>query len=125
NKKKTILPFRPQSGTWIIDHSRRTVVIVPYRWDKICRLPVPSGAVHILVHPNVITVVLGICIFSVLPIGSPTGIGTIHNIDQSLTFPGMVAIVVRTYHIAIFIKNKFVGVPKPMGKHLKVTAIGV
>src|SRR5690606_861475 len=125
DKKKTIFPFRPQCGTGIIDHSCRTVMIVSDRGNKICGLPVPSGAIHILVHPNVITIVLGICIFSVLPIGPPTGIRTIHNIDQSLAFPGMVAIVVRTYYIAIFIKNKFMGVPKSVGKYLKVAAIGI
>src|SRR5690606_7523025 len=88
-------------------------------------LAIPSGAVHILVHPNVVTIVLGICIFSILPIGSPTGIRAIYNIDQPLTFPSMVAIVIRTNYIAIFIKDKFVGVSKSMGKHLKVATIGM
>src|SRR5690606_23300110 len=83
------------------------------------------GDVQFFVHPYIITVVLGIGIFAILPIGAPSGIGTFYNMYQTFTFAPVVPIIVRANDITIFVKYKFVGIAESGREDFKITAIGI
>src|SRR5690606_1782867 len=78
----------------------------------------------VLIHPDFVGVIFGIFVFAQLPVGAPAGIGAVDRIDNTLILAHMIAVVVHADQVAVFIKDKLVGIAQAGGEDFKITAIG-
>src|SRR6185503_12916569 len=91
--KESILPRRTQCSTGIVQESGRTIYVVGDGWYEISGLTFKSWRVHFFIHPDLITVIIRIPVFAVLPIAAPSNVSAVNNIDQTFRFSRMITIV--------------------------------
>ena len=120
-----ILIFWPQRSTGIVKHTCWAIHIVLNGRQDIRRLAFPSRHIHLLIHPHFIRIVFRIPVFTELPVCSPPDVCTFYHIYNALALARVVAIIVFTDQVAIFIKHKFMGVAIAVSKHFEITAIGI
>src|SRR5690606_27392182 len=115
-----ILPLFTQGSAGVVDHAGRSGVIGSQWWQQMCRLAFKTRFVITLVHPDFVSVVFGIFVFTELPVNPPAAVGTIDQIDKALVLAFMIAVVVYRDEVAVLIKDELVSIAQPMGEDLKV-----
>src|SRR5690606_35992002 len=123
--KKRVFPFRTQGGPRIVNHAGGSADVIGKRRNEIGSLSFEPGLVHGFIHPNLVGVVIRIAVFPELPVDPPACIVSVYDIDQTLLFAGMIAVVVHTDQIAVFIENKLVRIAETCSKHLKITSVRI
>src|SRR5262249_52898256 len=94
-------------------------------WDDICGLTVESRLEQLLVHPDVVAIVLGIGVLAVLPIGSPTAIRPIRDVDDPLALAFVIAVVIDADQIAVFVERELLQVADAAGKYFEVGSVRI
>src|SRR5690606_23080946 len=125
NEEEGILPFRTEGRSRIVRHSSRPIVIVYNRRNDVGCLAFPTRLIELLIHPDLVRVVLGIRILSVLPVGAPACIMSFNNMNQTFTLPWVVAVVVGRDDVTILVEDELMCIAQSGCKHFKVAAVRI
>ena len=123
--EKGVFILGSQCCARVVHHPGRTAFKVANAWSDISGLAFKSRQVHFFIHPNFVSIVSRIPVFSVLPVASPTCVRAVYNIYQPFFFTWMIPVVVFADDISIFIKYKLVRIPKTCCKHFEVASVGI
>ena len=88
-------------------------------------LTLPARLKQLLIHPYFVQVITRVGVFTILPVGSPAHISSVHDVHESLAFARVVSVVIRRNQVSVFVKHKLVGVAKPGGKYLKIASVWI
>src|SRR5688572_23789859 len=123
--EKSVFIFWAQGSSRIVHHTCGTIDKIFDTRCNVSWLSLKPWRIHFFSHPYFIAVVVRVPVFTILPIAPPAYISAIYNIHQPFTFTGMIAIVIFTDEIGVFIKNKFMCITITGSKYFKVASIGI
>ncbi len=89
------------------------------------RLPLEARLEHVLIHPDVVPIVLRVRVLAVLPVRSPTAVGPVRDVHETLELPLMIAIVVDANQIAVLVERELLEVADARGENLEVRTVGI
>ena len=125
SNEKSVQVFFAHGSSGVVDHAGWTIYKVFNSRGNVSCLSFPAGNIHFFIHPYLISVVVWITVFTELPVGSPSDIRTVHDVNQALTLTSVVSVVVFADHVTIFIKHKLMCISVAIGEHFKITAIRI